>query len=270
MAMVAVTTALLGFFAFVIMRVTTPQMTTLFSDLSAEDFLQHHQGSGTPGDSLRASQRRRRHHGAEGQGYAVADEARRRQSAQGGGVGYEIFDNRTPSAPRSSSRTSIICAHWRANSPAPSAPSTASSGPSASRAAGAAAVLARNAEAVGVDRAAGARHPRTPADPRYSPCRRLRRQRAEAAAGIDRRRGRPVAGRRLRQGLRDASRRAPHCVREAHAQRGRGDRLLGRRPGPRPRPAHRRSTTTRSPRPRTSSIPRAACCAPPRPARNPR
>jgi flagellar M-ring protein FliF len=37
MAMVAVTTALLGFFAFVIMRVTTPQMTTLFTDLTAED-----------------------------------------------------------------------------------------------------------------------------------------------------------------------------------------------------------------------------------------
>src|ERR1700716_461296 len=37
MAMVAVTAALIGFFAFVIMRVTTPQMTTLFSDLSAED-----------------------------------------------------------------------------------------------------------------------------------------------------------------------------------------------------------------------------------------
>ena len=37
MAMVAVTTALLGFFAFVIMRVTTPQMTTLFTDLSTED-----------------------------------------------------------------------------------------------------------------------------------------------------------------------------------------------------------------------------------------
>ena len=36
MAMVAVTTALIGFFAFVIMRVTTPQMTTLFTDLSAE------------------------------------------------------------------------------------------------------------------------------------------------------------------------------------------------------------------------------------------
>src|ERR1700710_15001 len=37
MPMVAVTAALIGFFGFVIMRVTTPQMTTLFTDLSAED-----------------------------------------------------------------------------------------------------------------------------------------------------------------------------------------------------------------------------------------
>jgi flagellar M-ring protein FliF len=37
MAMVAVAAALIGFFAFVIMRVTTPQMTTLFTDLSIED-----------------------------------------------------------------------------------------------------------------------------------------------------------------------------------------------------------------------------------------
>lgn len=37
MAMVAVTAALIGFFAFVIVRVTTPQMTTLFTDLSVED-----------------------------------------------------------------------------------------------------------------------------------------------------------------------------------------------------------------------------------------
>jgi len=37
MAMVAVTAALIGFFAFVIMRVTTPQMTTLYTDLSTED-----------------------------------------------------------------------------------------------------------------------------------------------------------------------------------------------------------------------------------------
>jgi flagellar M-ring protein FliF len=37
MAMIAVTAVLLGFFGFVIMRVTTPQMTTLFTDLSIED-----------------------------------------------------------------------------------------------------------------------------------------------------------------------------------------------------------------------------------------
>ena len=36
-AMVAVTASLIAFFAFVIMRVTTPQMTTLFTDLSADD-----------------------------------------------------------------------------------------------------------------------------------------------------------------------------------------------------------------------------------------
>jgi len=37
MAMIAVTAALIGFFGFVIMRVTTPQLTTLFTDLSFED-----------------------------------------------------------------------------------------------------------------------------------------------------------------------------------------------------------------------------------------
>jgi flagellar M-ring protein FliF len=36
-AMVAVTVALIGFFAFLIMRVTAPQMTPLFTDLSFED-----------------------------------------------------------------------------------------------------------------------------------------------------------------------------------------------------------------------------------------
>ena len=36
-AMVAVTAALIGFFGFVIMRVSAPQMTTLFTDLSGDD-----------------------------------------------------------------------------------------------------------------------------------------------------------------------------------------------------------------------------------------
>src|SRR5207245_4192235 len=35
--MVAVTVALIGFFAFIMMRVTAPQMTPLFTDLSFED-----------------------------------------------------------------------------------------------------------------------------------------------------------------------------------------------------------------------------------------
>ncbi len=36
-AMAAVTVALIGFFAFVILRVTAPQMATLFTDLSVQD-----------------------------------------------------------------------------------------------------------------------------------------------------------------------------------------------------------------------------------------
>ena len=35
--MAAVTLALVGFFAFLILRVTAPQMTPLFTDLSYED-----------------------------------------------------------------------------------------------------------------------------------------------------------------------------------------------------------------------------------------
>ncbi len=52
-AMVAVTTALIAFFAFVIMRVTTPQMTTLFTDLPLEDSAAEHQGPRAPGHPLR-------------------------------------------------------------------------------------------------------------------------------------------------------------------------------------------------------------------------
>jgi flagellar M-ring protein FliF len=92
MAMVAVTTALLGFFAFVIMRVTTPQMTTLFTDLSIEDssavikdlerqaipFEIRNEGSVimVPKDKVT----RLRMKLAEG------------GLPKGGGVGYEIFD----------------------------------------------------------------------------------------------------------------------------------------------------------------------------------
>jgi flagellar M-ring protein FliF len=91
-AMVAVTAALIGFFAFVIMRVTTPQMTTLFTDLSMED------SSGIIKDLER-----------QGIPYEMRNEGSiimvpkdkvtrlRMKLAEGGlpkggGVGYEIFD----------------------------------------------------------------------------------------------------------------------------------------------------------------------------------
>src|SRR3982075_497689 len=92
MAMVAVTTALLGFFAFVIMRVTTPQMTTLFTDLSAEDssgIIKDLERQGIPFE-LRN----------EGTVIMVPKDKVTRLRMKlaegglpkGGGVGYEIFD----------------------------------------------------------------------------------------------------------------------------------------------------------------------------------
>jgi flagellar M-ring protein FliF len=92
MAMIAVTAALIGFFAFVIMRVTTPQMTTLFTDLSMDD------SSGIIKDLER-----------QGIPYELRNEGSvilvpkdkvtrlRMKLAEGGlpkggGVGYEIFD----------------------------------------------------------------------------------------------------------------------------------------------------------------------------------
>ena len=92
MAMVAVTAALIGFFAFVIMRVTTPQMTTLFTDLSAED------SSGIIKDLERqAIPFELRNDGAVIM--VPKDKVTRLRMKlaegglpKGGGVGYEIFD----------------------------------------------------------------------------------------------------------------------------------------------------------------------------------
>jgi flagellar M-ring protein FliF len=92
MAMVAVTTALIGFFSFVIMRVTTPQMTTLFTDLSVED------SSGIVKDLERqAIPYELRNDGAVIM--VPKDKVTRLRMKlaegglpKGGGVGYEIFD----------------------------------------------------------------------------------------------------------------------------------------------------------------------------------
>jgi flagellar M-ring protein FliF len=92
MAMVAVTAALIAFFAFVIMRVTTPQMTTLFTDLSTED------SSGIIKDLERqAIPYELRNDGALIM--VPKDKVTRLRMKlaegglpKGGGVGYEIFD----------------------------------------------------------------------------------------------------------------------------------------------------------------------------------
>ncbi len=90
--MVAVTAALVGFFAFVIMRVTTPQMTTLFTDLSMEDssgIIKDLERQGIPFEL--------RNEG--GIILVPKDKVTRLRMKlaeagmpKGGGVGYEIFD----------------------------------------------------------------------------------------------------------------------------------------------------------------------------------
>jgi flagellar M-ring protein FliF len=92
LAMVAVTAALIGFFGFVIMRVTTPQMTTLFTDLSVED------SSGI----IKELEREAIPFELRNEGAVIMvpkDKVTRLRMKlaegglpKGGGVGYEIFD----------------------------------------------------------------------------------------------------------------------------------------------------------------------------------
>src|SRR3984893_6943701 len=92
MAMVAVITSLIAVFAFVIMRVTTPQMTTLFTDLSMED------SSGI----IKELERQAIPYELRNDGGAILvpkDKITRVRLKvgegglpKGGGVGYEIFD----------------------------------------------------------------------------------------------------------------------------------------------------------------------------------
>jgi flagellar M-ring protein FliF len=91
-AMAAVTLALVAMFAFIIMRVTTPQMTTLFTDLTIEDsasIIKELERDGTPyelkndGSTLLVPRDR-----VARIRMALAQSG----MPKGGGVGYEIFD----------------------------------------------------------------------------------------------------------------------------------------------------------------------------------
>lgn len=91
-AMIAVTVALIGFFGFVIMRVTAPQMTPLFTDLSFED----------SSAIIKDLERQGIAYEMRGEGSIILvpkdDVTRLRMKLaegglpKGGGMGYEIFD----------------------------------------------------------------------------------------------------------------------------------------------------------------------------------
>src|SRR5580704_13668777 len=125
-AMGAVTIALIGFFVFLIMRVTTPQMTPLFTDLAYEDsaaIVKELDRQAVPYE-LRN----------DGNIVLVPKDrvARLRMSFAEGGLpkgaasATRFSTSRRCSAPRASCRTSTTCARSRASWPAPSARSIAS------------------------------------------------------------------------------------------------------------------------------------------------
>ncbi len=92
MAMGAVTLSLMGFFAFIIMRVTAPTMTTLFSDLNLQD------STAVMRDlEQRGVKYEMRYDGstilvAKDQTLKLRMELASKGLPQGGGIGYEIFD----------------------------------------------------------------------------------------------------------------------------------------------------------------------------------
>ena len=70
-------------FAFIILRVTAPQMSPVFTDLTRGGFGRDREGPGAPGHPLRAEERRRHRAGAARPHDPRAHEARRRRPAQG-------------------------------------------------------------------------------------------------------------------------------------------------------------------------------------------
>jgi flagellar M-ring protein FliF len=92
LAMGAVTIALMGFFAFIIMRVTAPAMTTLFSELTLQDST-----AIVKELDQRGIKYEMRHDGGtvlvpKDQSLRLRMELAGKGLPQGGGVGYEIFD----------------------------------------------------------------------------------------------------------------------------------------------------------------------------------
>jgi flagellar M-ring protein FliF len=156
-AMVAVAIALIGFFAFLIMRMAAPQMTMLFSDLSLED-----SGAIIKDLERQAIPFQLRNDGAI---IMVPHDrvARLRMKLaegglpKGGGVGYEIFDRSdtlgATSFVQNVNHTRALEGGLHHPGDRPGADGARPPG-----AAGAAIVLARPAGGLGVDRAQGPRY----------------------------------------------------------------------------------------------------------------
>ena len=163
----------IGFFVFLIMRVTTPQMTLLFTDLAYEDFRGDREGARPSGRALRAARRRQHRDGAEGPRRPAAHDVRRRRPAQGrrrrlrdfrqvGGARHHELRAEHQQLTRARGRT-------RPHHP------LARSRPGRARASGDArpsAVLARQGRCHRVDRAQSPRHAGAASGPRDPPPRR--------------------------------------------------------------------------------------------------
>ena len=243
--MAAVTAALVGVFAFIILRVTAPQMTPVFTDLTPED----------SAAIVKDLERQAIPYELKNDGAIVmvprdqhdprAHEARRRRPAQG--RRRRLRDLRQV---RHARRHQLRAEHQpSARAGRRARPHHQGDRPGAGRARASrsprtAAVLARQGRAVGLDRAARARRAGSEPGARDPPSRRLRGQRHEAAAGLGRRRGRQPAGRRRASGPEAAiggtRTGTPGELRAAPEGSDRIDRLLGGRSGPRARAAFRR------------------------------
>ena len=240
----AVTVALIGFFAFLIMRVTAPQMTPLFTDLSVEDSSAIIKDLERQGIPYRDQERRRHRAGAEGPGAAAAHEARRRRPAQGRRrrlrdlrqVGrarrHELRAEHQPPA-RAGGRA--VPHHPRDRPRA--------GGARASGAAGAAAVLARQGRGHRLDRAArcAARWSRSRCAPSaiWSPPRSTASSRSASRSSTKPAGCWPTARAATTRRRRRADERKVAYERRLREQ-VEVDRHLGGRPRPRPRAAHRR------------------------------
>ncbi len=272
-AMAAVTLALVGFFAFLMMQVTAPQMVPLFTDLSVEDIR-----SIIKDLERQAIPYEMKNDGAiimvpKDKCRAAAHEARRRRPAERRRRRLRDF--------RQVGRARRHHLHPEHQSPARAGRRTGAHHPQPrpravrarpSRAARPAAVLARQDRAVGLDRAQGARHAGAAAGPRHPPSRRHRRQRPQAGARLGGRRNRPPARRRRRGRTMPRAVPAPTSARSlsnaACASRSRPSSRRWSAPAARASSSPPNSTSTASRRRPTNSIRKAASCARARRAKN--